>query len=348
VGAAICLVTYAVVVVVHQLSPAIVLGQAVALVVVLRMRHAWLPLAFAVVEGLWLWQAWGYLGGHFQLVSTGGISNVRPPTADPVLPYAQVLAWGSPLLMGLVGALTLTAVLRLLPRPDQRWVLAPVVLGLVPVVTVFVQSYGNEAVFRAYLFALPWSAVLVSRTMLLSTARLKPGLGWLPLVVPPLIVLLWMPPAWGAELDKYVFPSDVRTAQWAGENLPADAGYLTYTAGMPLPMTGDYAGHRFTWELLNQSLTEWPDYSTFAARGAGSLAAYAATAASWYPVRDVYLFLGPGQRAHVAYYDDLGGTDWDALRTAVAAHPSWVLVRTDGDSTVWHYTGTTAAPSPQS
>lgn len=342
-GAVVCLLTYAVVVVSHQLSPVIVLGQAIALLLVFRLRNAWLPLAFAVAEVAWLAQSWGYIGRRFSLLQVDGVRNVRPPSARPVdtLPWAQTLTWASPLLMAMLGLLTLVAVLRLAEhltrRPERRWMLAPVLFGLVPIAVVAVQPYGNEGIFRAFLFALPWSAVLVARGLLVYPVHWRPGRGWLRFAVPALLAGLWLPTSFAPELTNYVYPSDVRAAVWAAGHVPANAGYLRVTDGTPMPLTGDYAGHRSQWELLNQPLTVWPGFGEAVAGGGRSLASYAARSASWYPVPDVYLFLGPGQAAHVRYFGDLGPTTWPELEAAIASGGEFELVHREGDSTIWRY-----------
>jgi hypothetical protein len=108
-------------------------------------------------------------------------------------------------------------------------------------------------------------------------------------------------------------------------------------------MTADYAQRRFGWEVLNQPLTSWPEFDAAAAEGPGALAALAATSASWYPVADVYLFIGPGQMAHERYHGDLGATRFADVEAAIAGGGRFELVHRDGDSTVWHYLGTTAS-----
>jgi hypothetical protein len=206
-----------------------------------------------------------------------------------------------------------------------------------------VQPYGNEGIFRAFLFALPWSAVLVARQFMVTPDRPRPRWAWARFVIPAALVTLWVPTSFGLELSNFVFRSDVRTAIWASEHLPTHAAYELVTSGVPIPMTGDYAQHLQTWQQLNQPLTAWPGFAAAAASGPTALAAHAARAASWYPAADVYLFLGPAQRNDVRYFGEFGPTTWAQFEAAVAASPRFVLVHRDGDSSVWRFTGSTTA-----
>jgi hypothetical protein len=347
-GALVSAATFAVLVVSHQLSPVIVIAQAVLFVVVFRIRHTWLPLVFCLMEAGWLALAWGYVSRRFHLVQVGGVDNVRPPSSRPVgsLPWAQTLSWGSPVLMALLAVLTLVAAVLLVRRPANAWVLAAVLFGAAPVGVILVQPYGNEGIFRAYLFALPWSAVLIARRFLGAEPDRRRVAPWLRLALPAVLVCLWLPPSYGLELDNYVHPSDVRTAQWAAGQLPPDAAYLLVTGGVPIPMSGDYAGHRQSWELLNQPMTQWPGYAEAAAGGPLALAAYAGQACAWFPAQDVYLFLGPGQREHLRYFGEFGTTTWDQFAAAVARSPTFALVHTDGASQVYRYLGKGWPPGP--
>jgi hypothetical protein len=296
-------------------------------------------------------RAWPFVARRFHIVQVQGVDNIRPPSSDgPVdaLAWAQTLAWASPVMMVVLALLTLIAFARLAAhlraRPEHRWVLAPALFGLVPVAVLVVQPYGNEGIFRAFLFALPWSALLIARGVMLPSATRRPGWGWLRFALPPLFVLLWLPTSFGGELDNYVAASDVRSAVWASTHTPDGAAFVTLTGGAPIPMTADYARRRFDWEQLNQPFAGWLEFAGTAAGGTQAVVTFATRAASWYPVADVYLFLGPGQAAHERYHGDLGGIRWADVEAGIAASGMFELVHRDGESTVWHYLGTTAGP----
>jgi hypothetical protein len=149
----------------HQLSPYIVGGVLVVLAAFRMVRPWWLP---ALVLGPAL--AWTAL--HLEVVASmlslsdvGEVHNFRPPgnvgSADldrlPVVLVAVTALVGGILVVGLIA---LAALVR--GRRDRTaWALAA--CPAVGLLLVGITPYGQEGIFRATLFGVPWLAILAAR-----------------------------------------------------------------------------------------------------------------------------------------------------------------------------------------
>ena len=89
-------------------------------------------------------------------------------------------------------------------------------LAFSPLMVVFAHSYGGEAVYRAYLFSLPWTACLVA-SLLRPDPRPEtirsPRFTWL---MPPVALLatvgLLLPAFFGLDMQNVMPPAEVRAS----------------------------------------------------------------------------------------------------------------------------------------
>lgn len=244
-GAATLVLAFAFVAVSHPLSPILLLVQATMVCVLLRPAHPWLPLAFLAVEAAWLIQAWPFLNSTYDLFEFG-LHNVTPPqiaVSDP-LPGHTTALWAAPALMAVLALLTLWgAVAAVLWRGHAARVVVPLALTAVPLVLVLGQPYGNEGIFRAYLFALPWMGFVISLQLFDEQHAWTPErrlFGWLAVVV---TAVLTLPANFAGEMSYRVAASDVEADVWFETETPEGSVLLPFASSYPLRVTGDYPEH---------------------------------------------------------------------------------------------------------
>ncbi|MEV0601449.1 lipopolysaccharide biosynthesis protein [Streptomyces sp. NPDC050315] len=149
----------------HQLTPFVMLGVLVFLVLVRRSTLRGLPLLLGVLVVFWIgFLAEPYWSGHFDELfgGIGGLgSNVTSSVAGRIeggssthklVLYTRVLLAGSVLALACWGVLR-----RRMAGFAER---SLVVLAFVPFLAFGMQSYGGEMALRVFMFALPGACVL--------------------------------------------------------------------------------------------------------------------------------------------------------------------------------------------
>ncbi|HEX8511158.1 MAG TPA: hypothetical protein VF635_16885, partial [Propionibacteriaceae bacterium] len=148
----------------HQLSPFIISGVLVLLVVFRQVRPWWTPILVLGPAVLWTATHFGTVRQFLSFGELGKVSNFRPPktVGSPGLERLPVVLESSlALAIGglIVGLLALVTFFRN-RRQLRAWAIAA--CAGVGLALVAVNPYGQEGIFRAILFALPWLAVLAS------------------------------------------------------------------------------------------------------------------------------------------------------------------------------------------
>ena len=150
----------------HELSPYILAVQLGALAVARLLRPRWLPPLLAAIAACYLLPRFSFVNSHYGLLKSIGnfFGNATTPRHDgrPA---------GSERLIDLcVRALSffmysLAAIGAWLRRRSGRTVWTLLVLAVAPIAVLGFQSYGQEAIFRVYLFSLPWVAALAASAL---------------------------------------------------------------------------------------------------------------------------------------------------------------------------------------
>ncbi len=146
----------------HELSPYIVGGVLVVLVIFRVIRPWYLPATILLPALLWALLNRHVLAGFINFHDLGDLSNFAPPKtfATPGLSRLPIVGESSHALA--LGLLVLVAMAlvgfyrNIRDRSAWAYIMAPGV-GLVLIVA---NPYGNEGIFRAALFAIPWLAAL--------------------------------------------------------------------------------------------------------------------------------------------------------------------------------------------
>ncbi len=146
----------------HELSPYIVGGVLIILAVFRVIRPWYVPATVLVPALLWAVLNRGVLSGFIDFQDLGDLSNFAPPktVATPGLSRLPIVNESShALALGLLVLIVLALIGFYRSRRDRSawaYIIAPGV-GLV---LIAANPYGNEGIFRASLFAIPWLAVL--------------------------------------------------------------------------------------------------------------------------------------------------------------------------------------------
>jgi hypothetical protein len=151
----------------HQLSPYIVGGVLLVLAAFGCVRPRWAGLAILVPAGLWALLNRHALEGYFSLSSLGRISNFAPPhtAAAPGLSRDSIVGRSSNALTIGLAFLIAVALVGFARHRHERWARAFLISAGVGLVLVTVNPYGNEGIFRAALFGIPWLAILAAHAV---------------------------------------------------------------------------------------------------------------------------------------------------------------------------------------
>ncbi len=257
---------HAVVVVSHQLSPFFLLLGLGLLMASGMVRPRWALVVMTAITLGYMALHLAYLRGDGHLTADpfslrnilGSLTNpfdnahsVGFNTANP-MPGRRITALGSPILiLGLWGLAALGAVRRLrkgLP------VLLLLFLGCSPALLALGQNYGGEAIFRIYLFSLPWTAVLAASALVPSASegpRRQPASALVVGLSLSVVVLLFMSAFFGSVELYRVRPGAVAANQYfydharpgsilglVSPNVPARMGprYVEFMSGSTPPV----------------------------------------------------------------------------------------------------------------
>jgi hypothetical protein len=233
-------ICYLAVVVSHQLSPVMLLGAVWSFALLTRRLPLWIPVAMTAVEAYWVALALPFI--------SFALFNPNPAGSHPTvydrsrgLYGLELVQYGSWLLtVALVVAAAVGVVVRLRAR---KFDVLPVAFATAPLLVLFLQSYGGEAIFRTYLFALPWLAFLAAAACMPSTAphvRLPARL-WRFLAVAAVIAPCLLIAYFGYEKANYFSRSDVAAARWWEQHAPRHSALGLVAQNFPSRLTARYA-----------------------------------------------------------------------------------------------------------
>lgn len=313
----------------HQLSPFLISGVLVLLALFRQVRPWWLPLLVVVPTVTWTVFHLHTVLMFFSFDALGRLTNFEPPpeAATPGLSRLPVVPETVAALVVAVltlGALAFVALLRSW-RDLRSWALAlaPAVgLGLIAV-----NPYGQEGIFRAVLFAIPWLAVLAARLF-----GMRPSLtrAWT-LATALLLTAAFLVASFG--LDKLVVlrPADVAAVTYARDHGGRTYGLL-YLGGRDLPDTLRRGPAMLTRETLEVPLRPPAAYRADA-DVATLTSAYVAFATSGEgPQRTVlYALWSPTSSDYGHAYALQTPAQFAGLRDALLRSPYWrVVFQRDG------------------
>jgi hypothetical protein len=247
----IALLLFAIIVTSHQLTPyMLILGLGV-LTVLGVVRPRLLVVIFTGMALGYLLPRLGFVQRYYGLLGSSGepLQNIRSAAGGIQglggEPGRVLCAHAARLLSLTVWGLGLIGVVRRLRAGYKNLGIAA--LAVAPAAIVLAETYGGEAIYRVYLFSLPWFA-------LLSAFALRPGrTGWssarnvLRLALPLIALLaLFLPAFFGMAATNEVRPGEVAASEYFYHNAPPHSLLMIASPQFPVRLAGNYDQFRLT------------------------------------------------------------------------------------------------------
>lgn len=336
-GTAALILGYTVVVVSHPLSPLLLLAQATIVCVIWRPVRPWLPIVFVAIEEAWLLQAWPFLHSTYDLFQFG-LRNIDPPqtAVGHPLPGYSLALWAAPLVMVVLALLAAWAAIVAVSRHGRAArMLVPLGLAGVPLVMVLGQPYGNEGIFRAYLFALPFLAFVIALQLFDERPRWTRGRRTLTTLLVALVAVLTLPANFASELSYRVLASDVAADRWFEESAPPGSVLLPFDSAYPVRETADYAQFLPKPSGAVNGLDELPGFAQ-SATDEGDLVSFTRDACDTRTgTGPVFLALGPTAEDNVRLLGTLELYTYRAYERELAAAPDFHQVFSQGGTVLY-------------
>ncbi|WP_111500335.1 glycosyltransferase [Streptacidiphilus pinicola] len=322
----------------HQLTPLMLIVTLTALSVPRRNRRTVLPvLASAVVlQAVWFaTAARPYIAanlGSFIKALTSPDSNaptwltgLGTPAAGQIL-----LAWID---RGLSAAVLLLAVVALVRRRWTRHTVLPW-LALAPLPMPALNSYGGEMIFRAFMFALPATAMLtatlVVRVRQPGMPRIRPP-GWLRVAATYVLLLGFLGGLvfgyYGKEQMEYFTAKEASATSYLDRVVPTGSTIVSVTNNIP-NIDNQY-------ELHSRVVIAWNSVQNRRLLISSPLAGLEEAVALDAPPGPVYLILNRGQTAECYITGVLPADTVSRLETAVDHSRIFAPVYRNSDAVVY-------------
>jgi hypothetical protein len=335
----------------HQLSPYIIGGTLCVLVVFGLLRPWWIPAAVLVPVLAWTCVHWGDLAQFISLGSVGDVGNFQVPRSSVTpglhkLPIVTVTLVAVLVGVLLVGILALVTVIRG-HRRARTWAIA--LSPAVGLVLVAINPYGNEGIFRAILFALPWLAVLAAPTLRRAAPTLRRDdskvIGWRSFGVSLALCATFLVAAHGLDASNVMRPQDRAALHHflSTDTRSPEVAFMLLVgpADLDLPIAAPVAGQSHVVMTRIQI-----DNDGFALTGASAAAneqqitqkfvRYAANVSS---SARLYALWSPASSFYGWEYGMHTREQFEALRDSFAASSSWKIAYSSGGTVLFEYTG---------
>jgi hypothetical protein len=329
-------ICYATLVTTHQLSPVMVLA-AVALLALVRRVPPIVPLIMAGMEAGWLYFEWPFMSTHFQLLNLDPLAAAatRPVGVSPdaAMPGQQLVSRMAVGLTVLMAVLALLGLMR--SRRSARWDRRLPALLIAPLLVVMVQPYGGEALFRAYLFALPWMSYLAALACAPSRRPRVPRAyrRWRLAVATAGIGTGLLFAYFGLELIARVPHEDVAAAQWLDRHAAPGASFTYLALNFPERPTARYALMRVPGATFTPALSR---ERAIAGRPlvASDVDVVRALARATPGTRS-YFIVSRGELNYIRLYGLFAPGSVQRLIAAIRASPDFRLVYRQGVTHIW-------------
>ncbi len=341
----------------HPLTPLMLVSALALLALPRRNRRVVLPVLAGAVVATVAWDttvAWSYISTQLgDLV--GAVlepdANIASglATLGTAAPGQTLLSWVDRILSAAVFVL---AAVGFLTRPWTRRTGLPL-LVLAPLLLLAVNAYGGEMIFRAYLFALPAAALLVSAALLPPT----PGTGAGPsaaadggprapdapalrtlAVLPVLLAMLGglVFGYYGKEAVNRFTPDEVAAARFVTDNAPPGSRIVSLTSDVP-GLDRLYDRH----ERVQLAAQDPEDKQRLVRDPLDGVEGYVYGAT---PTRPAYIVLSRAQTMNCYLTGTLPASLTPRLEAAMAGAEGFTRVWDTADATVFRY----VTPPPDS
>jgi hypothetical protein len=329
---------FLVVVISHQLSPYLVALSATGLVV-LGLVRSWqiVPILFGICAV--------YLLPHYDVVDNYGlfdgfnIFSTFARSTQGVAPDAvgsagrafsvQVVQITSVLMWGLAGLAVLTS------RERLGRIAVPATLAFAPFAVMFGQGYGGEAIYRVFLFSVPWCAYLIATLMLRIPKVPRPVAVVGATAALSAAALASVQGAHGQLVFDQFTRNEVETAQYLYTHAPPDSAILAPSSNIPLRLTANYGSLGGGGDPDDLSVALPKDRGTITADDLKAVDAMA----QGYGGTPVFVMLSKSEQAYLHYFGYGPDGQLDNLNRALAGSPAWKVFYRTPDSVVYRFVG---------
>ncbi len=331
---------FAALVVTHQLTPYWLFGVAALLAVTRKLRPWWLPVPyFAIliaylIPRLDIVAPYGLLSG-FNVVDNATSNVTAVGTLGKLFTSTVVRSLSA-------GIVLLAAICAILLWRSGRPAWTATVMAFSSFALLLGQSYGGEAIFRVYLFALPGCAILIA-PILLDALIIRLRSGWRRRVL-SIGLAGGMSYATFAGLQGYFglwslvveHPSQATLAKDLLANATAPATFATLDpAGFPTRVSGDYVKFASVDKNFDLPLLALPPEILEGFARDRKIEMLTESAA--YREGETYLIFDTQGRAAIQYYGYFPDGFVDEFERQVRSSPDWSVYAEDENSIIFGY-----------
>ena len=247
----IAIALFALIVTTHQLTPYMLLVGLGVLTFLGVVRPRLLVVLFTAMALGYLLPRLDFIQRYYGLLGSAGepLQNVRSAAVGfnglAGEPGRVLCAHAARLLSLTIWGLGLVGVIRRLRAGYKNLGIAA--LAVAPAFIALAETYGGEAIYRVYLFSLPWFA-------LLAAFALRPGgddWSWVrtvPRLLLPLalVLALFVPAFFGMAATNEVRPGEVAASQYFYDHAPPRSLLMIASPQFPVRLAGNYEQFRLT------------------------------------------------------------------------------------------------------
>jgi hypothetical protein len=247
----IAIALFALIVTTHQLTPYMLLVGLGVLTFLGVVRPRLLVVLFTAMALGYLLPRLDFIQRYYGLLGSAGepLQNVRSAAVGfnglAGEPGRVLCAHAARLLSLTIWGLGLVGVIRRLRAGYKNLGIAA--LAVAPAFIALAETYGGEAIYRVYLFSLPWFAILAA-------FALRPGgddWSWVrtvPRLLLPLalVLALFVPAFFGMAATNEVRPGEVAASQYFYDHAPPRSLLMIASPQFPVRLAGNYEQFRLT------------------------------------------------------------------------------------------------------
>jgi hypothetical protein len=338
----------------HELSPYLAGGAVLVLTVFGLVRPRWAALAILLPAAGWALLHFHAVSGLISLSDIGNLANFSPPhtvalsglVRSPMVGYAS-----DALALGLL-ALVALAVTGLIRNRRRRAAWAFLIAAGVGILFVAIEPYGDEGIFRAALFGIPWLTIIG-----LAAVR-KPRWRWAGFgAVSCFLLACFLVSSFGLDDTNVVHANDVSILHAYVRDAPPGSYHLEFAGEGDLPATLDPQLHNFQWDpLWNPKNPHQAAVFSTAPPSPADLNTLTSAYIAWgrtvskTPARNLFAVYSPtAARYSVEYALETLANSREWLRLFLGS-PRWKVVASSGGAYLFRYSppGRTVSTAPVS
>jgi len=335
----------------HELSPYLCGGVLIVLAMFRLVNPRWAALPVIAPAAIWAAVNSHALSGFLTFAAIGNLSNFKPPAHAAVPGLSRLAIVGESTDALVTGLLILIAMAGVGFARNRRragaWAFG--ISAGVGIVFIAINPYGDEGIFRASLFGIPWLVLLA-----LAAVRKHPW-RWGAFGVLSVVLLgTYLVAQFGLDQTNVVRRSDVGALEAFIANAPPGSYRLEFAAEGDIPSTVDPALHNLIWDPLWNPhsrdqvavhSTRRPTQSNLA-QLTTKYVQYAETI-SGTPARNLFAVYSPTSAAYSVVYGLETTANSVQWRNLFLASPQWRVIYASHGSYLFRYVPPRPASTPR-